>query len=165
MANLKSHVFFDEKGKNMKINITKKEYQLFLDMVYLSDWVLYAHSEERAEGKKPYKELEQKILSFANEFGMEEVVEKNEKSDEHILNKKFTVNSQIVKYIDEFENATFWEELVERLARRDFIKKYGEEAILQMTVSERFEKEMTFHQQYHKEFDKNGLDNLQIHNL
>lgn len=57
----------------MKINITKKEYQLFLDMVYLSDWVLHAHSEERTEEKKPYKELEQKILAFANEFGMEGV--------------------------------------------------------------------------------------------
>ena len=41
--------------------------------MYLSDWVLHAHSEERTEGKKPYKELEQKILAFANEFGMEGV--------------------------------------------------------------------------------------------
>ncbi|EIW19840.1 MULTISPECIES: hypothetical protein [Pelosinus] len=82
----------------MKINITKKEYQLFLDMVYLSDWVLHAHSEKRTEEKKPYK-------------------------------------------------------------------KYGEEAILQMSISERFEKEMAFHQEYHEEFDKNGLDNLRIHNL
>ncbi|AJQ28281.1 hypothetical protein JBW_02938 [Pelosinus fermentans JBW45] len=39
----------------MKINITKKEYQLFLDMVYLSDWVLHAHSEERTEKEKPIK--------------------------------------------------------------------------------------------------------------
>lgn len=148
----------------MKINITKKEYQLFLDMVYLSDWILHAHSEERTEEKKPYKELEQKILSFAKEFGMEEVVERNEKS-ESFLNKKFTANSQIVKHVENFENATFWEELIERLARRDFIKKYGEEAILQMTISERFEKEMAFHHEYHEEFDKNGLDNLRIHNL
>ncbi len=149
----------------MKINITKKEYQLFLDMVYLSDWVLHAHSEERTEAKKPYKELEQKILSFANEFGMEEVIERNEKSGEDSLNKKFTTNSQIVKHVENFENATFWEELIERLARRDFIQKYGEEAILQMSISERFGKEMAFHQEYHEEFDKNGLDNLQIHNL
>jgi cell division protein FtsB len=149
----------------MKINITKKEYQLFLDMVYLSDWVLHAHSEERTEEKKPYKELEQKILAFANEFGMEEMVERNEKSGEHFLNKRFTTNSQIVKHIENFENATFWEELIERLARRDFIKKYGEEAILQMSISERFEKEMSFHQEYHKEFGENGLDNLRIHNL
>ncbi len=70
----------------MKINITKKEYQLFLDMVYLSDWVLHAHSEERTEAKKPYKELEQKILSFANEFGMEEVVERKDKSGGHFTN-------------------------------------------------------------------------------
>ncbi|SFL79857.1 hypothetical protein [Pelosinus propionicus] len=149
----------------MKINITKKEYQLLLDLVYLSDWVLHAHSEEKMEEKKPYEELEQKILALANEFGMEKMVEKNEKSGAYILNKKIMTKSQIVKHIENFENATFWEELIERLARRDFIKKYGEEAILQMSISERFEKEMSFHQEYHQEFDDYGLDNLQIHNL
>ena len=39
----------------MKINITKKEYQTLLDMLYLSDWVLHAHSEEKSEETKSYK--------------------------------------------------------------------------------------------------------------
>ncbi|MDF2633552.1 MAG: hypothetical protein K0R78_426, partial [Pelosinus sp.] len=142
----------------MKINITKKEYQTLLDMLYLSDWVLHAHSEERNEETKSYKEFEQKILILANEFGMENVVEHNGKSGEYFLNKNFTQNNNMTKHVGNFENATFWEELIERLARRDFIQKYGEEAILKMSISERFEKEMLFHKAYHKEFGDNGLE-------
>jgi hypothetical protein len=146
----------------MKINFTKKEYQILLDMLYVGDWVLHAHAEGETDETKPYKEFEQKILALAHEFGLENFVECNEKSGETFLSKEFTTNNEIIKYIDKFENATFWEELIERLARRDFIQKYGEEAILQMSISERFEKEMIFHQEYHKEFGDNGLDNLQI---
>jgi hypothetical protein len=152
----------------MKINFTKKEYQTLLEMLYVGDWVLHAHVEketDKTNETKTYKEFEQKILALAHEFGMGKFVECNEKSGENFLSKEFTRNNEIRKYIEKFENATFWEELIERLARRDFIKKYGEEAILQMSISERFEKEMLFHQEYHKEFGENGLDNLQIHKL
>lgn len=101
---------------------------------------------------------------MANEFGMEKVIDQNDKSGEIFLNKEFTTNSTIIKYVEDFENATFWEELIERLARRDFIRKYGKEAIVKMPLSERFEKEMSVHKAYHEEFGTNGLENLEIHN-
>lgn len=128
----------------MKINFTKKEYQTLLEMVYVTDWILHAHLEketEKTNETKIYQELEQKILAAAQDFGMENLVACNEKSGANFLSKEFTNNHEILKHIDKFENATFWEELIERLARRDFIKTYGEEAILQMSISERFEKE------------------------
>jgi deoxyadenosine/deoxycytidine kinase len=160
--------FFKGKGENMKINFTKKEYQTLLEMVYVTDWVLHAHIEketDKTNETKIYQELEQKILAAAPDFGMENLVACNEKSGANFLSKEFTNNHEILKHIDKFENATFWEELIERLARRNFIKTYGEEAILQMSISERFEKEMIFHQKYHKEFGDNGLNNLQISHL
>ena len=104
-------------------------------------------------------------MTLANEFCMENVVEHNEKSGEYFLNKEFTQNSNMTKHVGNFENATFWEELIERLARRDFIQKYGEEAILQMPINERFEKEMLFHEAYHKEFGDNGLENVKVDHL
>lgn len=157
--------FLKKKEKNMKINITKKEYQILLDMLYLSDWVLHAHTEEKTAATKMYKEFEQKILSVANEFGMENVVEHNEKSGERFLNKEFIQNNNMIKHVENFENATFWEELIERLARRDFINKYGEEVILQMPINERFEKEMLIHKAYHEEFGDNGLENVKVNQL
>lgn len=146
----------------MKINFTKKEYQMLLDMLYVSDWVLHAHSEEKSNEIKPYKEVEQKILALAHEFGMENFVENKEKSGDIAFSKEFTNQNAMIQHIDKFENATFWEELIERLSRRDFIQKYGEEAILQMSINERFEKEMLIHQEYHKEFGNHGLNNLRI---
>ena len=146
----------------MKINFTKKEYQALLDMLYVADWVFHAHSEGKKEETREYRDLEQKILSLADEFGMEKYVESNEKTNEKFLSKEFTKENKIVEKIDKFENATFWEELLERLARRDFVRQYGEEAILKMSMSERFEKEIFFHKKYDEEFIKNGLESLKI---
>ena len=146
----------------MKINFTKKEYQTLLETVYLADWVLHAHLEKKTEETREYRDLEQKILGRANEFGMENYVEHNVKTNENFLNKEFTTANKIVRHIEEFENATFWEELLERLARRDFVREYGEEAILNMPIGERFEKEMFIQQKYDKEFEKNGLEHLKV---
>jgi len=146
----------------MKINFTKKEYQTLLDMLYAADWMLHAHSEEKGDETSAYQELGQKIMAAANEFGVENLIEKNDKTGEIYLNKTFTTNSNIVKHLEKYENATFWEELIERLARRDFIDTYGEMNILQMPINERFEKEMVFHKKYDEEFGKNGLKNIKI---
>jgi hypothetical protein len=146
----------------MKINFTKKEYQTLLNILYIADWVLHAHSEEKTEEKSEYRELKQKILSLADEFGMKSCLEHNEKTNEKFFSKEFIKKNEIEKHIDGFENATFWEELLERMARRDFVREYGEEAILKMPISERFEKEILFHKKYDEEFRKNGLKSLKI---
>lgn len=146
----------------MKINITKKEYQALLGTLYVADWIFHAHSEQQTEETKVYRELENKVLSLADEFSMGNCIECNEKTKERFLSKEFIKGNKLEGHIEKFENETFWEELLERLARRDFLRQYGEEAILKMSINERFEKEMFFHQKYDKEFGENGLENLKV---
>jgi len=45
-----------------------------------------------------------------------------------------------VKFPDDFVDASFWDELFERLAERDFVNTLGEKAILKMSQDERFSK-------------------------
>jgi hypothetical protein len=49
----------------MKINFTKKEYRLLLDMVEIAEWVLNAHKSDPSDEIKKYSDLYQKILSYA----------------------------------------------------------------------------------------------------
>jgi len=49
----------------MKINITKSEYRLLLDVLSISDWVMNSHKIGKNPKSEPYKELEQKFMSFA----------------------------------------------------------------------------------------------------
>lgn len=144
----------------MKINLTKKEYETLLDVMYIADWVTRAHEEEGNPAASRYKELEQKIFDMAAEFGLDKSVEQNKETGNRYLTKEHLSASDVTAQIEHFENATFWEELLERLARRDFIRQYGEAAILKMPVNERFEKEMEFFARYDKEFGENGLENF-----
>lgn len=144
----------------MKINLTKKEYETLLDVLYIADWVTRAHEEEASPALSHFKEFEQRIMSLAGEYGLDDCVDRNKETGLYYLTKQHLNGSDVTAKIENFENATFWEELLERLARRDFIRQYGEAAILKMPVSERFEKEIKFFEKYDKEFGINGLDNL-----
>lgn len=144
----------------MKINLAKKDYETLLDVLYIADWVTRAHEEEGSRVSSRYKDLEQKILALAGEFGLDGAVEQNKETGQYYLTKQHLNASDVTEKIESFENATFWEELLERLARRDFIRRYGEAAILKMPINERFEKEMEFFEKYDKEFGENGLENL-----
>ncbi|HLB41892.1 MAG TPA: hypothetical protein VJN02_03390 [Gammaproteobacteria bacterium] len=54
----------------MKINITKKEYRLLLEMLYLADWTMNSQSVERRY--KEHEELKKKIFPLYKEMGSEE---------------------------------------------------------------------------------------------
>ncbi|WP_346354826.1 hypothetical protein [Azotosporobacter soli] len=146
----------------MKIHFTKKEYQTLLDILYMTDWVLHAHQEEAAVESAHYRELMQKILAEAQAAGLEDLVDYKESAQTYVLNRNFMERSSAAQQMAAFENATFWEELVERLARRDFLTEYGKEEALKMPLTERIEKEGPFLKHYDGEFGLNGLKNLYI---
>lgn len=149
----------------MKIHFSKKEYEVLLDVMYMADWVIRAHEEGDHPSVAKYKELEQKIYALAEEFGLQDAIGRNSESGLYFLKKEYLNNSLAVALLERFENSTFWEELLERMARRDFIRKHGEAAIIEMPLEERFEKEMEILRQYDKEFGDNGLENLQVAGL
>jgi hypothetical protein len=149
----------------MKIHFSKREYQKLLEILYITDWVLHAHQEKRTDETKEFQELEQKIMAMAKECGAGDAVETNNATGNYFLSRNFIKEQQCLAPIEAFENATFWEELLERLARRDFIRRYGEEAIRKMTLEERFTKETAILQMYDHEFSQNGLNNIYIQKM
>ncbi len=144
----------------MKINITKKEYLTFLEILEIADWVLHAHhAEERSETTK-YKEFEQKVFSYAKDMGFDELVDYASHLKRYFPTREFEETSPGREFIREFEDDTFWDELVQRLVERDLIRQAGEEKLLSMTPEERFEAEEPLEKRYADEFYHNGLENL-----
>ncbi len=144
----------------MKINFTKKEYKALLTVLYISDWVMHSHDTELDPETQKYKDLEQKILSFAKDFGMDDCVERDAKLGGFFHTRNF--EDEVMKFIERYDDNSFWDELADRLADRDFLRKYGEEAILKMTPEERFQKYCDFEDKYNEEFEENGLENIRI---
>lgn len=146
----------------MKLHFTKKEYQSLLELAYMANWLLHAHAEEEEAETADYRQLLQKLLEAAPQFGLEEAVEREDKSGAYRLARRWGDEGRPMKFIERFENHTFWAELVHRLGRRDFLRLYGEERAKEMPLLERFEKETALQAQYDTEFADHGLDRLEL---
>jgi hypothetical protein len=144
----------------MKINITKKQYKTLIKLLHLGTWMANAHrTDDRIE---EFDELEQYILSFCKDFGMDDSVEYAEDLKMFFLTGEFLDESGVEELIDEYDNDTFWDELIYRMAERDLIEKYGKNTVRKMEFKERINKEQPFLDAYGTEFEENGLSNLRL---
>lgn len=143
----------------MNLKLTKKQYKNLLKLVYLGNWLINAIRLEDDRIKK-YDEIEEYIYSFAKKAGLEKYIEFDKKFNKFFPTREFS--DGMYQYIEEYDDDAFWEELIDRLARCDFVKKYGQKTIRKMDLKELIEKEQPFLDKYAKEFAKHGLKNLEI---
>lgn len=141
----------------MKINFTNKEYRLLVTMLDIADWIMNAnHSGERME-TKPYRALRNRILSHADEMGMKGCFVKE--GETYYETRAYEDASEGMPFIDEYCDEAFWEELISRLAQRDYAERYGDEEV---GVSTRIERIHPLEEVYGKEFSEAGLKNLRV---
>ncbi len=151
------------KDIHMKINITKKEYRLLLDIFSIATWVMNSHKYEPDPKTIPYETLEKKFMAFAKDFGFKNLVEYDQKLDSYYPTSEFEESEADMKFIEEFEQDSFWEKLGSNLAKRDLINEIGLQQFENMEPFDRFQKTEKTAAKYHEEFEKNGIKNLIIH--
>ena len=143
----------------MKINFTKKEYRYLLDLIYLGDWVMTADDVEDDPKKKHHEEITQKIYSFAKDFDCEDLIEYNSDFDKHNETRNFE-ESEVAQYLASFEENSFWETLISRLAERDFLKDLPSGGLNALTLDEKFSGIQKHEDKWADEFSKFGINNL-----
>lgn len=144
----------------MQINISETEYRLLMDMLYLSDWMMNSH-DETGNANPEYRALRKKILAYSKDAGAEDKVKFSKEDDEYYELAEYEDMLQ-EKFIDEYDNETFWEELIDRLSNRDLMSEMSAKEITNMEFSERIERLSKFEEKYESEFEHNGLNNLKI---
>jgi hypothetical protein len=146
----------------MKINFTKKEYRTLLDIIHIADWVMHAHDTEGRTDTQEYETLFQKLFSFAEEMGYDDLIEYAKEDDKYYPNFNFESESLAENYIQEFENNSFWEELTSRLARRDVLKAKNAESAAELSEEEWFQSVIEAEEKWIKEFDEFDLDRIAV---
>src|SRR4030042_4037636 len=145
----------------MEIVLSKDEYKNLIEMLYIADWVMNANNVDPDPSTIKYTTLEQKLFSLAKDFDHNELVDYETKFGEFFPSR--TVEEGITeKYIEEYDNETFWNELIDRLVDRDMIRNNKGEDLNKMTIEERLEKEDPLRTKYETEFEENGIENLLI---
>ncbi|MFY4773671.1 hypothetical protein [Metabacillus sp. RGM 3146] len=136
----------------MKINFTKKQYHTLLKMIYLSTWV---GAREEHEESEEFFELENYILSFSKEFGMEQYADYDSLDDEYYASRQ--LDEELEDVIADYEEEVFWDKLCALLARRDLMR---EENISNYSPEQRFERLIEIENKYHTYFEVFGLEKV-----
>ncbi len=133
----------------MNIELTDREYRRLLDMVYIGNWILNStRGDDRFED---YDLLQEKLFSLCPANGMRSLVQSWQG---HIFPSRAYEDGGIHEAIADYEDAVFYSILAEELARRDL----G----LESSDPEDFTELSRRMEEYLCEFEKNGLDTVNI---
>jgi hypothetical protein len=146
----------------MKLELNKKEYMLLLHVLEMSDWVLNAHTNKEDSEHRDYGELEQKIFSLAQDFGYGSLIEYSAEVERFMPTRRYEDTRSVMKKIQEFENDTFWDELIDRLAERDAIRDTGEKEFKKMKPIDRIMLVEGYREKYSEEFEKHDLERISV---
>ncbi len=139
------------------VKYTKEQYESLLELVYLGDWLVNSFRIERVT---EFEDLENHLYSFAKDFGLEKLVVLDGETKKYLPAN--SLEETVTHYIEAYDEDKFWDELCHRLGQRDFVRHYGQDAIQKMKLEEMFQKEAGFIRKYAEEFEKSGLENLEI---
>lgn len=145
----------------MKIHFSKKEYRHLIDLLEIADWVINSHRIGRKGEPKHYGDLIQKIFSYAKQMHCEDIIEYEASLDSYFLTAEAEENSKGRPFLDEFEETTFWDKLVEHLAARDLYYEFGE-GFKDLSPEERVKAIFAAEEPWHEEFDTYGLQRIGI---
>ena len=143
----------------MKIEFNQEELKALLDMAHISDWVLMAYEtgDKVSTEKTMHQMVIQKILAAAFKAGESNKVEYSEEDDQYFISEEYVQNGSAQKFINDYENETFWDELADRLAKTELAKE-GIPENLEDYINKVFEKT----EKFENEFEQHGLERLKI---
>ena len=146
----------------MKIEFKKEQFKNLLKVVYLSNWMANAiHNGTEEDPRHEELELiENYIFSFAKEFRFDKYVDYEEKYKQYFPTNEFDELTQ--KYVEDYDEDYFWDEIFYRLSDRDFEQKYSNKEISKMEIKERFEKEEPFRKKWDEEINNHGIERLEV---
>ncbi|MFD2639129.1 hypothetical protein [Piscibacillus salipiscarius] len=139
----------------MKINFTKKQYKQLLDLAFLGEF--FGNGTRMPDERdKAIHDIYQYVLSFADRFQMDDLIEYEGKFDEYMPTREF--EEQLEEYINKYDNDSFWEELPAKLAKRD-IDRSGETF---ENGDDYMRRLFEIEAKYEEEFEKHGINRLYI---
>jgi hypothetical protein len=149
---------FPEEEVIMNIQLTKEQLAALVKLVYLgnrmaNDW----RSDDVIE---EYDEVESLILEAAQKHGLGDYVEFDEETKKAVPSGE--LEEKMTELVDFYNDNSFWDQLIYRMADRDYVRKFGDQALEELYTEKGMERERPLIEKYEKEFNENGLDRLEV---
>jgi hypothetical protein len=146
----------------MKVEISENQYEVLTRALSIAEIITGSVKEENPEldfNAEEYSDLFEYFADFCQDFHSED--------DFYKSKGKLYPNRQFEEFIfndilGNYEESYFWEELCDKLGRRDMAKKYDMKSQKEMDNLEKFTLLDKFIALYEEEFVENGIMNLYI---
>ena len=143
----------------IEMSFTKNELRLLIRLLYTGYYVCDKDEDSDSE-KKAKESMVDRFLQTALAYQAMDGIEYEAKYDKHYLDADH--EDALLEDYNDFIEETFWDELVFRLGRRDFIDAIGEAKFATMEASQRITEEDRYTEKYRKEIDENGIQRIRI---
>ena len=146
----------------MNIDLTEKEYRLLLDFVFMANWVVESHHPDGRDDVQEYDMLLQKLYSFAPQMGCAELVHADRETNEYSPTRHYEEITKAFELIEEYNDDTFWDALISRLAERDVYEQVEDDRRDTMGIEEYWERSEPIEEAYYEEFRQRALERLRL---
>ncbi|MEX1012642.1 MAG: hypothetical protein WD595_05465 [Waddliaceae bacterium] len=143
----------------MQIQFTNEQYKSLVKAVYLGNWMVNANLDEENR-ETEYEELLDYLLSQADAFDAKDLVEQDSESNSLVLTEE--VEELIESYKENYDQAAFWDSLIERLSFKELTEIHGIEGLQKMEGQEIFELMEKMADKYSTLLEEKGLDALHV---
>ena len=141
----------------MDINLTPDQYRKLIELAYLGEWVINAQHDPEYADEDAGRVL-QTLLSAKNFEG----VGRDDETGEYFINTEW-VEALYDKYILDYDDHVFWDELTERLAQRDLAKARGV-SLDEVNRDDDLLELRPLEERYREELEEHGIERLEITN-
>jgi hypothetical protein len=154
----------------MKLQLTPKEYRRILQMLYLADRVLNGRRDDEPTGLRlKCEEVLQAFLGSGTQFGCADLVEETPTGSLN-FSEAMPDEPGVKEAIQDYDDDAFWQELVARLAERDYERLHGRPALpdpdgvpeTEEQQEAREEELSRLEDEYWREFESDGVKNLVV---
>jgi hypothetical protein len=139
------------------MSFDKDEFQLLVKLLYTG---FYVCEKDNDPNEKRYEMLVDRFLQSARAYRIFDGIEYKPELDRYFFDAD--QEESILEDYNHFVEDTFWDELIFRLSRRDFVNEVGISKIQQMEDIKRISEEEKYKDRYIKEMEANGLERIGI---
>jgi hypothetical protein len=145
----------------MKIELAKEQYKDLIISVVIGNYIREAVDEQNGKDFRTVSAVQDYLLSLAKDFDAEDMIQNFEG---HIMISDNVIEEYHDKYIEEFEEESFWSTLTRLLGQRDY-EKYATKAERDEVASrdgwfgDVIDK---YYEKYENEFETRGIERLVI---
>jgi len=149
----------------MKIDLTEKQFESLLKLCYIGNWMSNAQRTGAKDDPmiKEYEAIYELVQSHAPKFGFGDLVQWDEECKRYFATADFEEAEDTHGLIDEYDENIFWDDLIEKLADRDFSNTYSEKEREKMNFEEFYKKRQPFEEKWGNEIYKHGITKLDIY--